>query len=663
MDADVAELVRAERLLDAAALSRDRGDLATASELFERACSWAPAAECALLVGDGSRALFLAALGGADETAAAALASLDRERRGDVSVVGDKLRARGQPAWAARVYEVAGETEKAAAAWVESGEPLRGARLLESAGADGVVRAARVLEGALRREPERPDLLLALGSLLARSGKAAAALRVLQRVPPGSAEEPEALESMVGVLGELGMNDAKAEVAARLASSGRDVPAVRRAEDGARRDASVLVRLYGRYDVVREVSSTATARVLECVDVLRGDRVALKVFAASEQATRGAGRDALAHFVREARVLAQLAHPNVVPLRDVIEQAPAVALEWMPGGTLEQALVSQRPPPSRAADVACAVLAALGEAHRHGVVHRDVKPANILFDAAGTARLSDFGVAHLGDLSVTATAGSFGSFAYMSPEQREGRPASAQSDIYSVGVVLLEMLTGRRGAAAARDDTTLEPSLHAVHRYLDERHDAAVARLLARDPGRRPPDAFSAARSIAELPWPREIDDTEGPESGAPSRRASVRPPALRLELLRPDASGVAVATDHWLERRVTVIPLSPERLAVAAAFSRAGHRALQPVLRVDRDASLLWLGAVAGEALTRPLDDRERIVLDAALGLLHGEGVVHGSVSRDAIRVGPGGPILLFPFEAGSGADAGADRRALGAL
>jgi hypothetical protein len=121
--------------------------------------------------------------------------------------------------------------------------------------------------------------------------------------------------------------------------------------------------------------------------------------------------------------------------------------------------------------------------------------------------------------------------------------------------------------------------------------------------------------------------------------------------------------TDRWLERRVTVIPLSSERLVLAAAFSRAGHRALQPILRVDRDASLLWLGAVSGDAVTRPLDDHERAVLGAALRLLHGEGGVHGAVTRHAIRVGPAGPVLLFPLDARSAAAPEADEDALGAL
>ena len=104
--------------------------------------------------------------------------------------------------------------------------------------------------------------------------------------------------------------------------------------------------------------------------------------------------------------------------------------------------------PARAVEIAASVLSALGDAHRLGILHRDVKATNVLFDSAGAARLSDFGTAHAADASATVTAGDSGALATISPEQREGREATAQSDLFAIGVLLEEMLVGPIARAA-----------------------------------------------------------------------------------------------------------------------------------------------------------------------------------------------------------------------
>ena len=653
---EFARLLREERVLDAAKAARAAGRLDLASQLFERACEFREAAVAALEGGNAARALTLAAEGGASEVADAALDILRQSAAvGDLTKVADGLRHRRLPRWAAAVYEAAGAMESAADAWQLAGEQVRAAELLEAAPGRGAAFAARALEAGLRREPDRADLLLALGSLLLRTGRSAPALRALQRVPDDAPEKREALSLSLQALTELGMTDARAEVMTQLAALGGAVRPAPLAP-AAPVEAGERARLYGRYDVVREVTSTPTARVLEAWDVIRNERVAVKLFSAQGGLTRGAGRDALARFAREARVLAQLAHPNVVPLLDVLEQGPALVLAWMSGGTLEERLSSESFAPARAVGVACAVLEALGQAHRLGVIHRDIKPANIMFDAAGTARLSDFGVAHLGDLSVTATAGSFGSLAYMSPEQREGRPATAQSDIYGVGVVLIEMLTGVR---AAPDNASRWPSVAATHRHLDARHDAAVLTLVSRDPAGRPVDAFTAARLLSELPWPSDVDD--GPT--AARRAAQRRPVSARPEPLRLATPGAAVdapAQDRWLERPVVRVPLTAQSLAIAGVYARVGHRALQAILRVDRDGGLVWLAAPRGARLDRMLLERERATLGEALALLHAEGLVHGSIGRETVRVSEAGPLLLFPLEAAAAVSPSVDVAAL---
>ncbi len=635
MSEDVEALVRAERIVEAATLAREHGDWKTASRLFERACDWARAAEAALQAGDPERALRVAALGGVEDTAGVALDQLVAGGGADLASVGDALRQQGQHAWAARAYERAGATDRAALAWERAGKRVEAARVLEGAGGDGAVRAARVLEAGLRQEGGRGDLLLALGSLLLRSGKSTAALRTLQRVPEDANEKTDALRLSLRALLELGMRDGAAEVQAILAARGAGEVVAERPVPAAEA-APVHPRLYGRYEIVREVSSTATARLLECFDVLRGSHVALKIFSATD-ATKGSGRDALAHFVREARVLGQLAHPNIVPLHEVLEQGPALVLEWMPGGTLEERMATDVLTPRRAADIAAAILSALGEAHRVGVVHRDLKPANILFDAGGTARLSDFGVAHLGDLSVTATAGSFGSLAYMSPEQRAGRPATVRSDIFGVGAILSEMLTGARARPLGAE--AIPQPLSAVHRHLGERHDALLRSFLAAAPEERPANAFEARRALLAIPWPDDHD----PLRARPARTASesVHPAAARLE--EPLEVG-ALAVDRWLDRRVARLPLTSRRLEQATIFARNASRLLQPVLRVDRDNEVLWLGAPRGAPLSRALSHDELEAVREVLAALHQEGFVHGAIDRTTVLLGPDGVLVLFP-------------------
>jgi serine/threonine-protein kinase len=298
------------------------------------------------------------------------------------------------------------------------------------------------------------------------------------------------------------------------------------------------------------------------------------------------------------------------------------------------------------------VLSALGEAHRLGVLHRDVKPANVLFDDAGVARLADFGVAHLGDLSATATAGVFGTLAYMSPEQREGRPASVQSDVFGVGVMLFEMLTGER--PVPNQPPRLRPS--GVHRDLDARHDAAVLRVFADGPDARPSDAFSARRELAALRWPSTIEP------------AAPRPPSDHPASIRPQASRVqrrddGLPIDGWMGRRIQPVPLTERALVRAGAFARAGHRSLQSVLRVDRAAGEIWLGAPSAP-LARVLSAAELAELRAALGALHAIGAVHGSIDRRHVAIDADGTVtLLFAADCDPTATADLDQLALGRL
>jgi eukaryotic-like serine/threonine-protein kinase len=640
LDPDVAELVRAERMIDAARLVSERGDAHGASLLYERACDWVSAAREALRAGERRRAMELAVESGDEPLCESVVALLDPQ---ESLAAARRLTGRGRDRWAARLLDIAGDPAAAAAAWERAGAPLRAAELLERAGNPGA--AAKVLEGAIRHAPEAWPMFVALGSLLARFGKHEAAVRTLQRVPPDAPDRGEALALLVPALQRIGLSRAASEAATELAEHGERAERAK-TDPVSQEEGPPRARLFGRYDVVREAASSPSARVLECVDVVRGERIAVKVFAA--WGAQGAGRDALVRFEREVRAMRGLDHPNVVPLREFLPEGPAIALAWMGGGTLERLLATAgRLPPARAIEIATSVLTALGEAHRLGVVHRDVKPSNVLFDDAGGARLSDFGVAHLGDASTTATAGVFGTLAYMSPEQREGRPATPRSDLFSVGVVLREMLTGQRPAAS--DGPRMAPS--GAHAELDARHDAVVDRLTARDPAGRPVDAFEARAALLALPWPAVIDPSAPGQRS--ERRSSAWPQAGRLQV---DAAGAA-PLDTWTGRRIERIPLTDAVLAGARSFARAGHPALQCVLRIDREDDTLWLESPAGGPAPpqAKLSPAQRAVLASALAALHAAGGVHGQV--DAAHVLTAGSDIVLRFGASADPTATADR------
>jgi serine/threonine-protein kinase len=336
-------------------------------------------------------------------------------------------------------------------------------------------------------------------------------------------------------------------------------------------------------------------------------------------------------------------------------------------------LASEPLAPARAVEIAQAILSALGEAHRLGIIHRDIKPANVLFDDAGVTRLGDFGVAHLSDLSVTATAGIIGTLGYMSPEQREGRPATVRSDLFGVGAILWEMLTGERPEArpagaspideapassrAAGPGSTARVRPSGVHRDLDARHDAVVFALIDEDPGKRFENAFEARRALGALRWPSTIERVA--TARATRKNVTERPSGMRLSA---DETGTNI--DQWLGRRVVSVPLDPPTLARASLFARADHPALQAVLRVDRESRTIWLAAPRGMPLAGKPTPEQAAVLRDAVARLHELGEAHGSMDRDHVFVDESGNVTLaFSRPPGPTATFDLDRLALAKL
>ena len=198
----------------------------------------------------------------------------------------------------------------------------------------------------------------------------------------------------------------------------------------------------GRYKVVSKLGSGGMADVFLAEDEQLSRKVALKLL----HDRFAADPDFVERFRREAQAAAGLQHPNVVSVYDrgKYEDTYYIAMEYLPGRSLKQLIRDEAPlDPLRAIDITMQILKAARFAHRRGVIHRDLKPHNVIVDDSDQAKVTDFGIARAGASDMTETGSIMGTAQYLSPEQAQGLPVGEGSDLYSIGVVLYEMLTGR----------------------------------------------------------------------------------------------------------------------------------------------------------------------------------------------------------------------------
>ncbi|MFL5925115.1 MAG: protein kinase domain-containing protein [Gaiellaceae bacterium] len=296
----------------------------------------------------------------------------------------------------------------------------------------------------------------------------------------------------------------------------------------------------GRYRLERPLGRGGMATVYLAHDVELDRPVAVKLLAEALAGDAAFRR----RFLREARLAARLSHPNVVAVYDAGEAEdgrPFIVMEYVDGTTLED----RGPlPPREAVELVTQACHGLAHAHAAGLVHRDVKPHNLLLRRDGTLKVADFGIARAAEATALTQIGTvLGTAAYLAPEQAAGEEVTAATDVYALGTVLYELLTGRPpyepeslADLASRPELTPVGELAPV---VSQRVEDAVMRALARNPAYRPASADELARELGDRPT-------------APTRAAAVAPARRRsrrwlalpaLAAVAALAVGLALAT------------------------------------------------------------------------------------------------------------------------
>ncbi len=364
----------------------------------------------------------------------------------------------------------------------------------------------------------------------------------------------------------------------------------------------------GRYEILLELGRGAMGAVYQARDPQIDRIVAIKVILThglSDQELEGFKQ----RFYREARAAGKMSHPGIVTIHDIAEDEdghPYLVMEFVEGSTLED-IAAQRVangeklPLSQALDIAIQVANALDYAHKRGVVHRDVKPANILVTHDGVAKVADFGVAKISGIAITQTGGFLGTPAFMSPEQFSGGDIDARSDLFSLGAMLYWMFTGAQPfggetlttvsfrivftypAPANQVNADLPPEIHTV-----------LMRCLAKNPLERYAccrdlaadlEAIKLGKPIAATPLPLQ----EATIINAPGVPAVTLDPAIAAAVAIPPAAPTTgtvaaapagTATDRTLvPRPQTVYAPARKRLPLAAIFGFARARPLTTIV------------------------------------------------------------------------------------
>ena len=263
----------------------------------------------------------------------------------------------------------------------------------------------------------------------------------------------------------------------------------------------------GRYRIERLLGRGASGAVLLGREADTGRRVALKTLSLSGEFSGDELTEARQRFMREAQAAQRLQHPDIVALYEAGEDDGLlyIAMEYVAGHDLQRhAHVGDRLPLPEVVHIGARVAGALAHAHRQGVVHRDIKPANVLVDLpAGVVKVTDFGMAHIADACLTRTGLVLGTPAYMSPEQLSGQRVDGRTDLYALGVMLFQLLTGalpHHGESAARLMYSIvnevAPNVRTLRPEVPQALADVLAQALAKAPEARHADGLQMAAAL-----------------------------------------------------------------------------------------------------------------------------------------------------------------------
>jgi len=399
-----------------------------------------------------------------------------------------------------------------------------------------------------------------------------------------------------------------------------------------------------RYVVLERLGSGGMADVYCAQDQQLGRPVALKLlyrrFAEDPEFVE--------RFRREASAAGGLQHPNVVSVYDrgEWEGTNYIAMEFLEGSSLKRIVLDSAPlDPVWAIDVAVQILRAARFAHKRGIIHRDIKPHNVIVDEEGRAKVTDFGIARAGASDMTETGSIMGTAQYLSPEQAQGHAVSAESDLYSIGIVLYEMLTGRlpfdgdSAVTIALKQVSELPQPPSDYAEVPADLEAIVLRALEKDPAARFPDAGAFIAALEEV----RVRIVSGAPAGEATAAFGALPPLTSVTVLDP-AAPVLVEEEVVEERRTWPWILAIALIvalgigAVAFALTRPGKKVEVP------DVTGIELKAATATLQNRGFEvDVERVRDDTPQDRVlrqdpgAGDGAQDGSTVKLTVSAGPG--------------------------